>query len=622
LESRPTLPRCLLFTLYPATIGLLGLVPHLAFSLRVGEISYFKYAYDEEYYSTTALQDLSLPGHLLSGVAFKVLHVLTGSDLQRTLILSDFVFPLLCAVAALYASLALFSRLSAVLIQATALLFAQELFSLGSFLWADASFNIASLRQALGGWGPLVVPDLYTSYFSVFRTPEPQVSWVVLFVFLGFTYRHFVTSTARLASRQSCEFVIICILASLAYVFCFALALACVLYLLVASALSEKRAHISTLSYAAGSSILAFVVSQTVSASPVEAAGRAVFGSRLPSLGASVFLGLLGLCACLFLWRRKRLAGPQGRFVVLCITLPLLLMDQQVLSGVMVSTREWERYTNYQLLVFGGGALVSLSRIRGTSARWMTPLALAARWLTLGVIAYVAVDGQSRSYRLWLAINDLSLAQRRAVEQAVAEYGGAIRKVVLADAAGGALLATRLGRGPEILLNYNRLFREPIGVITSDVAQPSGRKAHASRLFEYLARTGRDPAWLRRTLQAEMDARGGFYLGFFFSFRDYWGPFSDYRCVRSDKIRSEIPELVESYREYLEEPENEWNAPAVYLTTAELEAPGANGYWQHKLIGKTEARSNGERAVWAYLQTHARMVPSGATAGPEDARTR
>jgi hypothetical protein len=66
------------------------------------------------------------------------------------------------------------------------LLFGQESLSFGCAVVtsADAPWSLAAFRAASAERYPGLVPDYYTSYFSLFRTPEPQVTLVLLFLHL------------------------------------------------------------------------------------------------------------------------------------------------------------------------------------------------------------------------------------------------------------------------------------------------------------------------------------------------------------------------------------------------------------------------------------------------------
>jgi hypothetical protein len=599
-----TFPRQVVLTGYVAAVGLLGLLPHIMFSLHVHEISYFKYAYDEEFYSNLALEPSIVPGRIVSGAFFRILYFLCGHNLELSLILSDFLLPCACAVAAVYAAGCLSKQIGEQLVIATLLLFGQELLSLGcSAVWPDGSFNIVSVRRALGSWGAVLIPNSYTSYFALFRTPEPQASWPFVFLFLGFSYRLFTRGQAAVKAKEKLAFVFLCVLASLGYVYCSFAILLFILSLTLRAVIFGPKAQIST--FVLGLAIAGFLFLAPVAEISRSGSGlystHGLFQSRLPSMGVSVFAGLLLLYLAWVLSQRLGWKDRKVHFLIVSASLPIMLMDQQVISGVMVLTRGWERYINYQLLVFGAAIGASLYGLIGSDMRrrmGMQPLAL---FLLLVFLSYLVVHAQNRTYGMWLSMNEVSTAQKRAVEDAL-KRSPSVRRIVVEDPRGAALLSIRLGREFEILAEYGGLFTEPIADMPAEGSAPAGREPHLRRLFEYLARAGKTPEWLSSTLQEEVETAEGFYLGFLFSFKDFWGPISDYRAVRRDEIMRQIPGLVDSYKGYLQTLREGTNEPALYLTSSEIKDAGGTGYWQYTLLSKGQI-STAAPPVWAYLQS-------------------
>ena len=162
-------------------VGMLGLAPHLVFSWEVGELTYFKSAYDEDTYVLLGGPEVAPPYRLLSTILFSSLCFFLDNDVEWVLIAADFLFPFLCTLAAGYLAAALSRRIWWAVLLSMLILFGQELFSLGWVLRYLQHSNV---------WLPsLLIPDYFTSYFSLFRSPEPQVSQIVLFTALGFLAR-------------------------------------------------------------------------------------------------------------------------------------------------------------------------------------------------------------------------------------------------------------------------------------------------------------------------------------------------------------------------------------------------------------------------------------------------
>src|SRR5207253_2694042 len=104
-----------------------------------------------------------------------------------TLAIADAIFPALAALSAFALATVVARSTPSRLLIALLLLFGQELFSLGSSTVTRLLpewLSLSRVRLALAASHPGLVPDYYTSYFSLFRTPEPQVSLCLVFLHL------------------------------------------------------------------------------------------------------------------------------------------------------------------------------------------------------------------------------------------------------------------------------------------------------------------------------------------------------------------------------------------------------------------------------------------------------
>ncbi len=119
-------------------VVVLGLLPHVRFSLLVGEPTCFFSAYDEDQYSLWAFGGGGprFPHRWLSSAALGLLSTLSGGSWTLALVLADVVFPAAGAVLAWSLVGHLTRRRLLRLVLALGLLFAQELFSLGCWtIW-------------------------------------------------------------------------------------------------------------------------------------------------------------------------------------------------------------------------------------------------------------------------------------------------------------------------------------------------------------------------------------------------------------------------------------------------------------------------------------------------------
>lgn len=577
-----------------------GVAPHLWFSASSGEISYFKYAYDEEFYGRTALERrlTEVPLYrVASGILMRALHGLTGSDLEVTLIVSDFVWPFLCALAAGYLAAALTRRTLPRILLILLFLFGQDIFSLGCTAVWNSHGILARLRGLFPPWGAMILPDYTTSYFSLYRTPEPQISWIVEFSCLGFLVRHFCRDQEDPRPRHWAVLLIFDLCLGVSYVFC-AFPVIVLQFLLAAGALlNRRRKRFAGLAGTAMAAVL-LVASGVLFQSESKAAASLLFHSRLPVLTLSVVASAVFVLLVLLRHRLEILRSNRAFFALAAVSIPMLLMDQQLVTGIMVSAKEWERYANYPLLVLGvaiSGLLKpwNTERIPHLMRRWAPACGLLA-------LAVLVCRGQKISVDQWRPLNEIVMAQREALRTApgVPEFP----RLLLEDAGAAPLLGIKAGNAVRFVLCYQDLFKSPIADMPEQGGVPAGRQTHQERLFEYFARQGKTSQEVDEILRGEAQGRGGFHLGFLFSFRDYWYPATDNRLVRQDEILRQIDLIVSQYRQYRQTPDERWAEATLFLTTTPPEKLKENRQWVNSYLASARAKANPSVKVYAYLQ--------------------
>jgi len=584
-----------------AFVAAAGVAPHLWFSESSGAISYFKSAYDEEFYGQGAV-DATLAGEfrsrVVSGVMMRALHALTGANLELTLIASDFVWPFLCALAAGFLASALTRRTSTRILLTLLFLFGQEALSLGcTVVWSSG--YLASLRGLFPPWGPTMIPDYTTSYLSLYRGPEPQISWTIEFACLGLLVRRFSFDRNDPGLSHWAALLALDLCLGFSYVFC-AVPVILLQWLLAGGALVRGQAR--RCAGLAGSALLASLV-LVAQGMPAQGAANAgvsvVFHSRLPVLTPSVVASAAFVVLLVLQYRRKILRSDQVFLSLAAGSIPMLLMNQQLLTGLMISTRDWERYSNYPLLILGfaGGVLLRPSNTKMIPhvVRTWAP-ALFALILAVGV-----GRAQKSAVDQWRPLNELVMAQQDALRNATRLSESS--SLVLEDPGSAPLLQVKAGRPLRFVLFYNDLFRSPIANMPEYGGPPSGRQAHQKRLFEYFSRNGKSWEEVDQILRAEAQGRGGFYLAFLFSIMDHWYPASENRLVRQEEILRQIAPIVGAYKEYLETDEDGLKEVTVLLTTTPPERLGENPRWANEYLASGRARTNSLVRVYAYRQT-------------------
>ena len=137
------------------------------------------------------------------------------------------------------------------------------------------------------------------------------------------------------------------------------------------------------------------------------------FRSHLPVVTPASILAAAGLAlVATLLWRSR--GDALLPVAAACFGTVLVVTNQQVLSGRMISTRDWERYADYPL-VFLGTIAIGAWWLRRARVQLTTLYALAGAGLLAG--GYVLVTAQDRVFEEeFLVANLKSVAMKRAVE--------------------------------------------------------------------------------------------------------------------------------------------------------------------------------------------------------------
>ena len=547
-------------------VGLLGLWPHLAFISDVGEFRYMHYAYDEDTYTLGWLNGALRSTRLLSGWALSCVHLIAAGSLNLTMIAADFIFPAAATLAAYFAASQLVSSRPVRAFIALALVFASDLFSLGNLaVWNFSSLNISRFTDIVGRLGTNLVPPYETSFLSIYRTPEPQVSLTLAFALLGLLTRLASGHTSRSALAATAVAISLLPLGYSFVTFPLALIAGGSLIVFLSFRLSAQAAA-TILGFFGAIAVyaLAAYLQQDGSQSTTGLAAALSYHTRLPIITPAT-LASAGLSAIFAAWLlATRKWSPLALLALGCLVTPFVVGNQQVLTNVMISARDWERNANYQLLVFG--LAIATSLITTSKELQASSVSRAAALVAAAVIFVVAVRGQDRTYKMWLDHNETSVAMARALKS-VDKKELEATPLVLEKAGMAPLLQLRSETKLNIPLSF---YRAGIDLIPN--MAPGATMAPPSRLepavFDQWATMEISPDQAERIVRSEIKQRAGTYISFLFSFRDSWYPSSDNRAVRPADLERSVPLLIERYRNYRNDSD-----PRLVLTTKSRNLP-------------------------------------------------
>ncbi|MGI0133344.1 MAG: hypothetical protein ACREBW_00075, partial [Candidatus Micrarchaeaceae archaeon] len=291
-----------------------------------------------------------------------------------------------------------------------------------------------------------------------------------------------------------------------------------------------------------------------------------LFDSRLPLLSLSYLWSAALVIAAWFL--RKRMPTKRHfTLSVLAAFVPVIMMNQQIVTGVMIQALNWERYVNYTYVALS--LLTLLSAVATPSSRktqvWHP--AFGHFFLIIGMLLLVYL--QFRSYADYWYYNIESLAYTSALQDIYRSSSGLPRQVVLGDMSLDEQVRPRL-RNASIAINGYATVVKSIGA--------SERTQRNELLgFEYAFYQGLSPKLLGNRLRKEIHARTCWpNTMYFFDFLHCAPYMSDFRKYDQATLLSRVGAIVDNYRKFIEQ--QSCSVPPVLFVTmnnvSTINAPG------------------------------------------------
>ena len=319
----------------------------------MNELGWFFNSYDEGFYGWLAVSEITLQRGLTDLIMHGLFFV-SGTNAQSAMMLADFLLPFGATLACCYLVRPLFAGPGGMAAGALFVLTSAECLALRSrsiphsFLHTFLQEKVVPL---VGGPAGLLQIDNQTSTFWLFRTPEPQVSWILLFLTLGLALRLVLRPAGSPLPWGA--FLGLATLTGAGYLFC-ALSLGGTLLLFAVLAARSDRSRAIRFG-AAGLVTVAVCLGLSVYAARQSGAESLVFPSRGPVVMLSVIAGLaatgLTLLRC---WRTKE-CTPFHLFTIALGLTPLCVANQQLVTGRMIYLLNFENFSLAQL-----GALACL----------------------------------------------------------------------------------------------------------------------------------------------------------------------------------------------------------------------------------------------------------------------
>jgi len=570
-----------------------------AFAIDSGHFNWMQTAYDEPFYINYALTSpLSFGQLTLSQLPAHLMHALGISDIGTVAIVSEFILSPL----AFGAAWVLAGTLTRAAIERAcwtfALAFAFQFFSLNSPIIFSPTLAEHLERTLATQW--LFAADSFP-YFQLFRTPEPQTTWILFFLYLAALVRFATTLDLRL-------YRLLCLITPL-FAFCY-----------IAPAISAwllfGMLSVHSILFLRLPLKLAFLISYSVTCGLVfaafwmgnsGAASISIYDSHLPILRMSIVIAFAELVYLAWILGRNNWQ-TNARLVLAsaCAIIPLITLNQQILTGKIIAVQQWELYCNYICLVLAFGLLTTCGRPSFAPKRTFHIFSGGAVFIAM--IAFV-VAGHFYTYRAFIGVNLVSVAEARIYRQFSERQ--AVSAVLLTHFWDEFLFRVRAPDAPAVLGGGAWLMQHPLPPVTAAETPETYLARNAGVIavgFEVLARREFSPEDLRKALRDDL-TRGECWpvADYFFSVRDCWDRFSNYRTNPLQRLSRWVDPIIKRYEDYLTAVKAA-GAPTLVLVIRKTPIEGARllGLWAYKPLGEFHTDADGVKiTLYAYMQTQA-----------------
>jgi hypothetical protein len=519
----------------------------LRLSALFGQFLWMQDAHDESFYLRELVQQitdgsLSLNYRLFSKLLAAALQPLDVSfDTLATIY--GLLNPLLAFGAALVLAGTWEKWSLGRVIWALLLLFSFDLLSGGSYLIYDNP-PAAWLAKLVGN--PALLNSETTSFFVINRRPEPQSSWIALFLYWALLLNSFLRwrrSTYLMVCAATPFLAFIYMNAAVATILIFGLLSLC-------SLLFYRRPVVIPFVLAIAGAVLAFGVSYAIGGTSV-VVDRTVFATHLPMLRPSVGFSIAGMIWASLMLRRHGLS-PARLAALVFFAIPTIVLSQQIATGIAVLPWAWEIYVDYPVIIVGAGLM---------SGQYLSSFERRHDWrqfLSVGlfaVIGYVVVQGTWINEYSWSIDNVRSVLFGQLLSRAEAK-GERVDAVILPHVIDEPMFLTRVPRGTVVMEGYSTMILQPVPLWRAEQSFEDHAKAASANFaagFETLFRSGVAPDQLQADMEAGLKT-GNCDQGvsYFFSHYDCQPHFLNYTSQTPARLPEAFPAIVALYREYLE----------------------------------------------------------------------
>lgn len=567
-------------------ISFLGLLPHLLFSLNTGGWHYLANAWDEDSYIGYALRHDDILYRLIGAHSVRALVDWLGLDFA--VMAMDVITPFCSAlIAAAIAWRLGFTTRRSLFLAGCLLVFALELLALcnSSMIGMYFSQALPFSSMVYPHWIRSFMPSMYENFFSLYKSPEPQITLIVHLATLYGLLRHAQTAQPR--------YVIVVLLLCLMFPYIYvstgiALILCIGAYGFLGLLFTRVRMYLPML----GCAIVAAAnyIYQFLHHNTGEGDVSFVFASHWPIFSVSMLWGAALLWLYAHHWGRNLRTRAWARGVtapmllgIVCCLVPFATLNQQVLTGYMVQSRTWEYYTD---LTFTAFAILLFWPMIEIHVYPMISKGFRKRACYVApVLVVLLVLAQLTNFSKYSRGNLVTLASVDMLEELRKDYPKGLPNLMLENTGDDSQTALRLGEPERLAVaGYQQTIKHPIARLNEAGYEKSAIPLR-DQAFAYFDRQGLSPAQLQARMEEAAEASmGAIEVSYFFSYLDCWGPLSDFREQDVAGMKEKIPGIIADYAAFLKDNKRRNQFGEILYITRKGRPPMTSPGWTETLL--------------------------------------
>lgn len=568
--------------------SIVGALPHFAIEWQATSNTLFQGAWDETFYFLTLFGKIpEWNNYPLKNVLQITIDVL-NLDILDIAFWFDVIFPFMTVLIAGQLATLLVTKTHSTLLLAFFLVFGSEIFNLNSSLFTVPMLDLKTVISGMDLNQKKYFLDTYSTFFSIYRTPEPQLSYVIFLCFVLTLIRFYQADQSKKSIIIS--FYALSIISTVIYPFFAIASIGLNAICIISVALEKKYNRLGHLVFIVllSSALILFTMSFYYS----KEANATIFQTRLPLTSMSLIYSVIFLVTVMILKRTRFLSICNfALFPYLTLMFPLIVLNQQIFTGYAVQAVNWERYINIPVLIV---SVVLISKQVKTKAdfrfesfsisSWSGHTTAFGRLINPSILFMMILllsNSQFNNYRQWIHYNILTETYGVALRNHNLDLLADDAVIILKDMSSSPAIRVRSGITHWNVKGYDWIISNSFGS-----SENHSGKLRLEAGFQFASRLGFTADQYLDALVKELDSNSCWpHMMYIASFLECAPYVSDFRNYNKEKLKILIYEKALDYEAYLD---TDHVKNGYLLSTGKLKKFTSNDLWVNILIFETK----------------------------------